>query len=610
MRSRRGVTGAALLAVALLLGGCGVARDSGVVGDKLGPQRGLGSGGEDLAVASERNDTLDRKQFVTNFLRAAAGDYQSAVDRVRKFVLPGVAEGWKPPGDPLVVRQVGDFGQSPPANGSTRVSVTLQPVGRLTDQGAIEPVGQNERALIRRDFNVEPGDDRQGGLFLRDPPKEVYLLTSALTPALVGVTSDNDVLYRPHLLYFWDPDYDRLVPDLRYLPRTLPKQQRPTEVVRRLLAGPSNFLKEARVQALPAGTDLRGNVVLEDGTLVVDVSLKATTVPIDRLMAQLRWSLWDQHEGPIRLLVEGQLKAEDAPPTGPHAENPATALATSPVMFCVADGVVLSQCKDQAAQEPPPILATPENRSVRKAAITTRADGMYGALVKTDPKGLSLRVGTAKPGEKITYVTVGSPADTMSRPVWLSTATQPGAAQGMIAADGRLYLFGADGKRTRLDGVPSNVTDVAAAPDGRRIAFIAGGQVYVAALALRPEPAVVYWRQLATSLTGLEGVAWTRPDRMVVAGAGKLAELTIDGALEEKLDTPTDNSTVTQLVAHPDNPMDGSSQGPIMVELNNALSYHVFGSLQQIQKTGTPVPSPAPTPPAEAPTVLAPFFLE
>ena len=100
------------------------------------------------------------------------------------------------------------------------------------------------------------------------------------------------------------------------------------------------------------------------------------------------------------------------------------------------------------------------------------------------------------------------------------------------------------------------MTAVAAALDGQRVALIAGGRLYVAAVNLDGGGVSIGPpRALVTSLTGLTRVDWSREDRLVVAGsAGQPAiyEISVDGALETPLRTDV-GAKVTHLAAYPTN---------------------------------------------------------
>src|SRR2546423_2627141 len=117
------------------------------------------------------------------------------------------------------------------------------------------------------------------------PPDGMLLSTEGLTK-----------LYEVHPIYFWASVNRKLVPDLRYLPRSLDQAKRPTEVVNWLLAGPSKWLQPA-VVPMPGTIELKGSVTSigqrADSPLVVNLTAKAASELdyLPALMTQVRWSL-------------------------------------------------------------------------------------------------------------------------------------------------------------------------------------------------------------------------------------------------------------------------------------------------------------------------------
>ena len=97
-RAMAGVTVAVLL-----LSGCGIPDNSDVTVVGPGPSTGTSSGGSGLRSRIARDATNDRTEFVNNYLSAAAGDYDSAVERVKQFMAPAARDGFNPPAAPRVI---------------------------------------------------------------------------------------------------------------------------------------------------------------------------------------------------------------------------------------------------------------------------------------------------------------------------------------------------------------------------------------------------------------------------------------------------------------------------------------------------------------------------
>lgn len=96
---------------------------------------------------------------------------------------------------------------------------------------------------------------------------------------------------------------------------------------------------------------------------------------------------------------------------------------------------------------------------------------------------------------------------------------------------------------------------MAASLDGQRVALIAGGRLYVAAVNLDGGGVSIGPpRALVTSLTGLSAVDWNGEDSLVAAGsAGQPAiyGISVDGALETPLKTDV-GAKVNHLTAPPE----------------------------------------------------------
>jgi hypothetical protein len=158
------------------------------------------------------------------------------------------------------------------------------------------------------------------------------------------------------------------------------------------------------------------------------------------------------------------------------------------------------------------------------------------------------------------------------------------------------------------------VSAVSVAPDGRRVALVSGGRVYVAPLQFPASSdgplSIGEPREVVTSLTVQRAVGWGSETSLVVGGdpvpgtPHSLSEVTIDGVREQQRpDTGSQALVVTALTTRPANPLAASPVPAIMFEANN-IAYDVFGRSVDALKVDatTPAPSAAPGLPN------APFF--
>jgi hypothetical protein len=243
--------------------------------------------------------------------------------------------------------------------------------------------------------------------------------------------------------------------------------------------------------------------------------------------------------------------------------------------------------------------------------------------VRTDPRGQRLWLanitgsGEARaPAYRPTEV-IGRE---LSRPVWLSR----GDRHVVIAVDGTLQSVRPDGvvRPVSMATEFGPVTAVSVAPDGRRVALIGAGQVYVASARLDGDVLTIgdAYRRLVTGLATAVGVGWTREDRILVGGTATqgspMVELSVDGTRRTFIERANlANLKITQLVAYPDNPVLSGDRILAMFEANGQ-AYDVYGQgVGPVQPTeSTPGPSASATPGTteaeRSPVARAPFFRE
>lgn len=557
MRSLRKLVSVAVLgAVLVTAAGCGVPADTDVVidgrGQTTGPQGSSGS--EQLPPGPEGANTVE--EFVSRFLEAPAGDWDGAADRVRRFFDAQEQAGWEEPRTITVVRLDNGKPDIKPAP-SSEVVLHVQQVGVLTSRGMLEPPTSQTK---RYSFAVGPSNQSRGGLAVLDPPPVMLLTDTALAK-----------WYEQRPVYFWDTDQRGLVPDLRYLPKAVPADDRPRLLIDWLLSGPADWLRPT-VLELPKGTKQLGNAYRKDGRWIVDLNRAATDQSLNRLLAQLCWTLHRDFTAEVVLQIELQPRA-----SGSYADyrnsNPAYRLRQAGEQgFAVAGGEIRNIKKWPT--EPPetvPLVDPAVNKNVRSAAISDT----HAALVRKEGGALRLWTG---PDEKGQFTRTGLKADTMSRPVLSS-----GHDYGYVAADGRLYRLDLNKpaySELAATGVTGKVTSLALSPDGRRLAVVAGGRPYLIAVGGGGDGSAAVARPVPTALAGLTAISWLGETKLAVTGTNRgkvvFASGTMDGAVME-INEPSElaNLTVTGLVSFIENP-DSQEGGPRLVEVDGTRAYEVF----------------------------------
>lgn len=553
----------------LLVGptGCGIPGHTDVRVDGGGQAPGAVSAGVTGPEPPGRRASGDVEQFARNFLSAAAGEPSKADDRVREFLSPGDRERIpdRPDAPINVIRLVEEQPNVTRNAGTATVSIAVQQVGVLRPNGELQPPELTDTSYTFRVGNLDDGDlgnrDEAVGLYVYGPKPDLLMSVDALRD-----------YYVPHTIYFWSgKDSPRLVPDLRYLPESVATGLRPTEVLGWLTAGPSSWLKGS-VNPLPPGTETIGNAPANGGRLVVN--LAAPTLPesqIKQLSTQLAWSLLDIYDqGRLELMIRNKsVRVFDVEEQ--RQQNPPYPAEPQVTSYCLLAGAIHRvSAQGDLPTEPPPIDAG-SNKGLESAALARHRGDVLAALVTTSGR---LLVGRGNP----TVTDFSSSSDLVgreARPVWLR-GFEADAAVGLVVVAGQLYRFGGNAQLVplRLPGAPRTVTAVSAALDGRRIAVIAGGRLFVASInATTGEAAQV--RPVPVSLRRPTAVAWITEKELVVAGQNRngrtaLIDMTFDGGEERFRLDDLGQARVDYLAAYPYDPV--RTKGPlVMYEANGAV---------------------------------------
>jgi hypothetical protein len=594
---------AALLVLLVTAGGCGVPSSSGVVVKGRGLEQAPAFSDDGTNEPPSRSDTTSPEAFVTNFLAAAAGDPKKAVGRAREFFAPQMRGQWTP--EPQVqvihVEEVREEGPADNDEAGLEVTVSATVLGELGDNGTFAP--QRAKA-VQYQFKLVNGADRQAGLFVREAPEVVLLSDEALQR-----------YFERRTIYFWSIDRQVLVPDLRYLPRRdVPAAQWPTLIIDWLLrAGPSEWLRPA-VEPLPAEARQVGKVPAPaDGVLRVELSKAANiadAAQVDRLATQLRWSLRTGSADPRLELGIDQFQ-QSFTGTDYRAANRAYRSGAPRPRFCLVQGRVRQL---GATEDPAWASAVPDDRNdhVVRAALAVSGDRTLVALLRENGRQVVLDVGGGE-GEVKALERTELRAASVSQPVWL-----PGSPDtGIVVADGKLRTFrSSGGPLGDVQNAPEKVSYAAVPPDGRRLAYVAGGRLFVAPL-VRVDGGVAMDEpvEVPTTLTALTAVGWSQQDWLVVAGRrGRepvvLQDITVDGAVQgEPRGGQLGGDPVNHLVASTDDVTDEPGAGQVMYMSSN-LAYELFTRPTLIEPTdvaGANASPASPSPVQANPTY--PFFL-
>ncbi len=608
MRRVVGAVLAAGLLFAVPLAGCGIPGATPVTTHGAGPSPGIGGGEDTAPVHMTREATVDKAQFVANFLEAAAGE---STQLVTTFLAPSVRDTFKSTTSEILVIHLTEQPLINPGN--VEVVLRGQPVGVLGRDGVLNPPTTAQVLEYRlRVEEIVAGN----GLYVTAAPSMLLTTDEAV-----------ERFYERRPIYFWNADRTRLVPDIRYMPKEVPVERQPNEIIDWLIAGPAPWLDSA-VLALPDGTKRPDNVpAAVNGKLQINlggpVVQPGDQKAVDQLSEQLRWSLQPNlSRGELELKIDQQLRGTYSGDTYLQA-NAAWRAETLPERFCVVGGQVRRMRTSLHPVDPVPVIDDADNHDIRYAALIRADPTGYAALVTEEGGKPYLRVGSAVPGRETQFSNAALPSPA-GRPVWSAANAaddgRPGGASGMVVAGGQLFGFASDQPEPRVvewqEAPPGSITAVAVAPDGARIAVIAAGQLYVAAVlpggaGQRIGPP----RAVGAQMRDLSAVDWSSESSVVVAGVRKdtarvaLSDVSIDGVSQVYRLPDLGTFAVGYLAAYPANPVagNGDAADAVAYVAENNLAYDALTSPQRIEADD--VAGPLPSPGANVPQPTAPFFL-
>ncbi|OJF16099.1 LpqB family beta-propeller domain-containing protein [Couchioplanes caeruleus] len=608
VRRRSGAVVAAALAAAVVLGGCGIPDNTEIVHIGSGPSRGFASGDDGAPARHDRTSTADKAEFVKYYLEAAAGDPDGALARVKGFLSPSAAITFKASSEIRVVHLAEDPLVNP---GSDKVTLNARTVGVLRHNGVLDPVA-DKGATTPYELTVKSVAD-QTGLYVTSAPHVLLLSDTAL-----------NTYFERRPIYFWNRDRTALVPDVRYLPRDMPSEQEPQQIIKWLIEGPAPWLADA-VEPLPEGTALLGNVpAVSNDKLQINLSAQSVQPPdeakaLDRLRRQLMWSLKPNLPSVLELRI-GNQEQTDYDGNDYLPSNPAYRLADQPERFVIFNGQIRRMSRSPGATDAIPVIRPQANRNVKAAAIAQDPGGgrRYAALVTVENKRQVLRVGSAPIGEQTDLHRVTLAGGSTGQPVWAISSDDPQTgAIGLITVGGRLHYFSTDGspaRRVAWTGPDGPVSAVAVAPDGRRIALAVDGELYLAALVTGADgPQLSTPSQVQVpALETVSAVDWGTESSLIVAGRRAdrtrvaIIDTTIDGTQYSELQPDIGTATVTYLAAYPVSPVSGKSSPDVIQYMANGAAFDALSGPERIAVSdlANPVTNPAP---GAAP--ISPFFL-
>ena len=236
---------------ALSLAACDAVPDSGPVREGL-PNLAQAERGVFINPQGPAKDA-DPESIVRGFVRAASSnlnDYEIA----RQFLAPTYADQWDPSSGALIYDGAPVFD----AKDEGVAGLSVHAAGALDAGGTLKLAGPDTMTDVRFELAKVRGEWR---------------IASAPNGIIIDRSNFSSV-WETRQLYFLSPD-QRLVSELRWMitDRSSLPSQMVTQIVQRLLGGPSAAMAGAIGTAFPAGTTLTSLAVpVVDGTAVIDLS--------------------------------------------------------------------------------------------------------------------------------------------------------------------------------------------------------------------------------------------------------------------------------------------------------------------------------------------------
>jgi hypothetical protein len=228
------------------------------------------------------------------------------------------------------------------------------------------------------------------------------------------------------------------------------------------------------------------------------------------------------------------------------------------------------------------------------AALSRSNSHTYAAVVVQDGARTALRVAGVRTGERAALRNVAVPGGALGHPVWAVTPREPqSGAIGLIPVGGLLYSFGARGDTAHPVPWPGGgrqaISAVAVAPDGHRVAVVAGGRLYLTVLitggdGVQLAPPV----EVHTPMRPLTAVDWSSEGWLVVGGTRAdekrvaIMDITLDGALSISRLNDLGTEQVSYITAYPVSPLDTRQTSYSVAYVAGGVAYNALAEPTKI----------------------------
>jgi hypothetical protein len=401
---------AVVTALALLLGGCSSIPRTGAV--QAGQDVAAGENPAPVFLPDRPRDGATMEEILTGFIGAATSP-DNNYEIAREFLTADFSDTWK--SDTGVTIEDGSGRIVAPVD-ETMMLVSVRPVAEVNSIGEYHQDVASANVQLRYQFAQVNGEWR---------------ISAAPNGTVLDQNTFEDV-FSAQSLYFFDPDFQFLVPDVRWFPRGAAL---PTKIVNGVLSGPSAWLAGAVTSAFPEGTGLTADavtVVARDAKVDLNSeALNADRLTLQRMKSQLENSLPSGLTVTITINRNSQDIAAlgaNEPEVNPRVDARALVLRDGEFGFLAATGKTINLLpglsESVAALAPSAVTLSPS----QTAAAALTAAGVYGVRVGEDARLLDPRQNLIAPSIDGSGYVWSVPGD---RPNELFVYTPQGAAQAI-----------------------------------------------------------------------------------------------------------------------------------------------------------------------------------
>ncbi|MBH0023588.1 LpqB family beta-propeller domain-containing protein [Salinibacterium sp. SWN248] len=370
---------ALLAAVSVALTGCvGVPLSSDV---QSGPLIDEQDDTQYEIVASGPVAGSTQEQILTDFMsavRSPSRDYSVA----REFLTSSMNETWAPAASATVLER-DKLPTIAPALEGDSLSYSFSAQAVIDERGVYSELRSPVSQTLAFEFEQVAGEWR----------------ISSAPPGIVLSDRGFEVSFEEQVLYYFDPSFAYLIPDVRWF---AVRQSSQSRAIQALLAADSAWVQQGvLLTAFPPSTTLGATSSLTSGRAVVDLSseaLAANTVARERMQQQLSATL---HTPIVVLTVDGRdlqstSSGQSAAVIEPGSAGPLVVGTGSEFGFSTSDG--LSEINELSAFVVE-AGATTAALSADRLSVTYRAadGGAYFATVGVAPRLIDERPGLVAP---------------------------------------------------------------------------------------------------------------------------------------------------------------------------------------------------------------------